>query len=164
MRRPTHGKGASHFTFRKTSDFSPEEEEDTRFLTPPTFGRHAEIPVEQMTAEQQAGYRFLADGPRGRLPGPYRAWVHNPALVHAVAPPGNHFTPGKSALSERERETAVLVICSTWGSAYPTNSHERRGKEVGLPAAQRAGRRSAPKGAGGKAPSATCWRRRRIDE
>ena len=52
----------------------------------PTFGRYAEIPVEKMTAEQQAGYRFLVDGPRGRLPGPYRVWVHNPALVHAVAP------------------------------------------------------------------------------
>jgi 4-carboxymuconolactone decarboxylase len=101
----------------------------------PTFGRYAEIPVEQMTAEQQAGYRLLVDGPRGRLPGPYRVWVHNPALVHAVAPLGNHFTPGQSALSEREREITVLVICSTWGSAYPTNSHERRGKEVGLPPA-----------------------------
>jgi hypothetical protein len=32
----------------------------------PTFGRYAEIPVEKMTAEQQAGYRFLVDGPRGR--------------------------------------------------------------------------------------------------
>jgi hypothetical protein len=42
-----------------------------------------------MTAEQQAGYHFLVDGPLGRLPGPYRVWVHNPALVHAVAPLGN---------------------------------------------------------------------------
>jgi 4-carboxymuconolactone decarboxylase len=99
----------------------------------PTFGRYAEIPVERMTAEQEAGYRSLIDGPRGRLPGPYRVWVHNPRLVHAIAPLGNHFTPGQSALSEREREIAVLVICSKWGSTYPTNSHERRGKEVGLP-------------------------------
>src|SRR5690242_12206942 len=68
--------------------------------TPP-FGRYAEIPVDQMTPEQQAGYRFLVDGPRGRLPGPYRVWVHNPKLVHAVAPLGNHFTPGQSALTER---------------------------------------------------------------
>jgi len=37
--------------------------------------------------------------------------VHNSALVHAVAPLGNHFTPGQSVLSEREREIAVLV---TW--------------------------------------------------
>jgi 4-carboxymuconolactone decarboxylase len=100
----------------------------------PTFGRYSELSVEQMTAEQQAGYRLLVDGSRGRLPGPYRVWVHNPNLVQALEPLGTHFTPGNSSLSEREREITVLVICSKWGSVYPTNAHERRGKEVGLPA------------------------------
>ena len=99
-----------------------------------TFGRYAELSVDDMTPEQEAGYRLMVDGPRGRLPGPYRVWVHNPKLVHAIAPLGDHFTPGQSALSEREREIAVLVICSRWGSVFPTNAHERRGKEVGLPA------------------------------
>lgn len=100
-----------------------------------TFGRYAEIPVEKMTPEQQDGYRFLVNGPRGRLPGPYKVWVHNPRLVHAADPLGQHFTPGSSSLSEREREIAVLVITSRWHSAYPTAAHEKRGKEVGLPAA-----------------------------
>lgn len=101
----------------------------------PTFGRYAEIPFDRMTPAQQEGYRHLVDGPRGRLPGPYKIWVHNPKLVHAAAPLGNHFTPGQSSLSEREREIAVIVITSKWRSAYPTAAHERRGKEVGLPAA-----------------------------
>src|SRR6202171_5867284 len=101
----------------------------------PTFGRYAEIPVDRMTKEQREGYRFLVEGPRGRLPGPYKVWVHNPALLRAAAPLGQHFTPGESSLSEREREIAVVVITSRWHSAYPTNAHERRGKEVGLPAA-----------------------------
>ena len=100
----------------------------------PTFGRYAEIPFDAMTAEQQEGYRFLVDGPRGRLPGPYKIWVHNPKLVHAAAPLGQHFTPGTSSLTEREREIAVVVITSKWHSAYPNNAHEKRGKEVGLPA------------------------------
>jgi 4-carboxymuconolactone decarboxylase len=100
----------------------------------PTFGRYAEIPVDQMTPEQREGYRFLVDGPRGRLPGPYKVWVHNPKLVHAAAPLGQHFTPGQSSLTEREREIAVVVITSKWRSAYPTAAHEKRGKEVGLPA------------------------------
>jgi len=100
----------------------------------PTFGRYAELPVDEMTPEQQKGYRFLMDGPRGRLPGPYKVWVHNPKLVHAAAPLGQHFTPGQSSLTEREREIAVLVITSRWHSAYPTAAHEKRGKEVGLPA------------------------------
>ena len=101
----------------------------------PTFGRYAEIPIDRMTPEQREGYRFLVEGPRGRLPGPYKVWVHNPKLVHAAAPLGQHFTPGQAALSEREREIAVLVITSRWHSAYPTAAHEKRGKEVGLPAA-----------------------------
>ena len=101
----------------------------------PTFGRYAELPLDRMTPEQRDGYRFLVDGPRGRLPGPYKVWVHNPKLVHAAAPLGQHFTPGQSSVSEREREIAVLVMTSTWHSAYPTAAHEKRGREVGLPAA-----------------------------
>jgi len=101
----------------------------------PTFGRYAEMPVEKMTHDQQQGYRFLVEGPRGRLPGPYKIWVHNPKLVHAAAPLGQHFTPGQSSLTEREREIAVVIITSRWHSEYPTAAHEKRGKEVGLPAA-----------------------------
>ena len=81
----------------------------------PNFGRYVKIPSSRGRGAE-SGIVFSRRPPR-RLPGPYRVWVHNPALVHAVAPLGNHFTPGKSALSEREREITVLVICSKWGSA-----------------------------------------------
>ena len=96
----------------------------------PTFGRYAEIPVDRMTPEQREGYRYLVDGPRGRLPGPYKVWVHNPKLVRAADPMGQHFTPGASSLSEREREIAVVVITSKWQSAYPAAAHEKRGKRA----------------------------------
>ena len=99
----------------------------------PTFGRYPEIPVDKMTPDQLAGYRHLVDGPRGRVPGPYKVWMHNPKLAQAANPLGLHFAPGQSSLSEREREIAVLVINSQWRSAYPTTAHEKRGKEVGLP-------------------------------
>ena len=59
--------------------------------------------------------------------------MHNPKLVKASAPLGAYFHPGGYSLSEREREIAVIIINSKWHSAYPTNAHERRGKEVGLP-------------------------------
>jgi 4-carboxymuconolactone decarboxylase len=101
----------------------------------PTFGRYAELPVDEMTEAQREGYRYLVDGPRGRLPGPYKVWVHNPKLLHAAAPLGQHFTPDQSSLTEREREIAVLVITSMWNSDYPNAAHEKRGKEVGLPSA-----------------------------
>jgi 4-carboxymuconolactone decarboxylase len=98
----------------------------------PTFGRYAEIPYDEMTPEQQEGYRFLVEV-RGAAGGPSKIWVHNPKLVKASAPLGAHFHPGGYSLSEREREIAVIIINSKWHSAYPTAAHERRGKEVGLP-------------------------------
>lgn len=98
----------------------------------PTFGRYAEIPYEQMTPEQQAGYRSLIET-RGRLPGPTKIYVHNPKLAKVIGPLGAHFRGGYS-LSEREREIAVCVITSHWRSAYPTSAHERAAKAAGLPA------------------------------
>lgn len=98
----------------------------------PAFGRYVEIPYEEMTPEQQEGYRCLIET-RGPLGGPRRIWVHNPKLANAIGPLGAHFHPGNYSLTEQEREIAVCVINSKWHSAYPTNAHERRGKEVGLP-------------------------------
>ncbi len=97
----------------------------------PTFGRYAEIPYDQMTPEQQAGYRSLIET-RGRLPGPNKIYVHNPKLANVMGPLGAHFRTGYS-LSEREREIAVVIINSKWHSIYPTNAHERAGKAAGLP-------------------------------
>src|SRR5215510_10977576 len=99
----------------------------------PTFGRYAEIPYDKMTPEQQEGYRSLIES-RGRLPGPTKIWVHNPKLAKVAGPFGAHFQQGQFSLTEREREIAVCIITSRWHSAYPTAAHERRGKEVGLPA------------------------------
>jgi 4-carboxymuconolactone decarboxylase len=71
---------------------------------------------------------------RGQVGGPSKIWVHNPKLAKAAAPLGAHFHPGHYSLTEREREIAVCIINAKWHSAYPTSAHERRGKEVGLPA------------------------------
>ena len=102
----------------------------------PTFGRYTELTLDEMSAEQKEAYGYLIDGPRGRLPGPYKVWIHNPKLVHAADPLGRHFTPGGYSLTEREREIAVVVITNKWASDYPATAHEKRGKEVGLTAAQ----------------------------
>jgi 4-carboxymuconolactone decarboxylase len=101
----------------------------------PTFGRYAELPLDQMTPEQQEAYRFAVET-RGPLGGPAKIWVHNPKLAKVAAPFGGHFQKGNYSLTEREREIAVIIINSKWRSAYPTAAHERRGKEVGLPAAK----------------------------
>jgi 4-carboxymuconolactone decarboxylase len=86
-----------------------------------------------MTPEQQEGYRSMIET-RGGLPGPSKIWVHNPKLAKVAGPFGGHFHAGRYSLTEREREIAVCIITSKFHSAYPTAAHERRGKEVGLPA------------------------------
>ena len=60
----------------------------------------------------------------------------NPKLAKVISAFGTHFQPGGYSLTEREREIAVCVILTHWHAAYPTAAHERRGKEVGLPAAK----------------------------
>jgi 4-carboxymuconolactone decarboxylase len=99
----------------------------------PTFGRYAEIPYDEMTPEQQEGYRFMIES-RGGLPGPSKIWIHNPKLAKIAGPLGAHFHAGRYSLTEREREIAVCIITGGWHSVYPTNAHERRAKEVELPA------------------------------
>src|SRR5260370_8820855 len=69
----------------------------------PTFGRYAEIPYEQMTPEQQEGYRSLLET-RGRLPGPNKIYVHNPKLVKVMGPLGA-YSPTGYPLTDPERDT-----------------------------------------------------------
>ena len=90
----------------------------------PTFGRYAEIPYEQMTQEQQEGYRFLKEI-RGQVGGPSKIWVHNPKLVKAAAPLGAHFHPGHYSLTERERE--IGFASSTANGIRPTRQTRMSG-------------------------------------
>ena len=97
----------------------------------PTFGRYAEIPLNQMTPEQQEAYSSRLEV-RGRLSGPSKIYLHNPKLAKVIGAVSAHFRKGY-CLSEREREIAVAVINGKWHSAYPTHAHERAAKAAGLP-------------------------------
>src|SRR5277367_3136017 len=103
-------------------------------------GRHgsprgqAIVTVDTQENEQGKRFRTKLYLPGGITPEFWSIEVHNPKLAKVAAPFGGHFQPGHYSLSEREREIAVIVINSKWRSAYPTAAHERRGKEVGLPA------------------------------
>ena len=74
----------------------------------PTFGRYAEIPVDEMTPEQKEGYQSLLEN-RGRLPGPNKIWVHNPKLAKVMGPLGAHFRTGYSLNGRLLRPASVVV-------------------------------------------------------
>jgi len=81
----------------------------------PTFGRYAEIPYDRMTPEQQEAYHLLMET-RGRLPGPNKIYVHNPALVKVMGPLGAYFRTGYSL--SRSEERRVGKECRSRWSPY----------------------------------------------
>src|ERR1700740_369126 len=98
-----------------------------------TFGRYTETPYDQMTPEQQEGYRILATAEGGELQGPAKIWVDNTNLAKAVAPLADHFHPPNHSLSQREREIAVCVILGKWHAPFPINAHNRVAIELAIP-------------------------------
>jgi 4-carboxymuconolactone decarboxylase len=97
-----------------------------------TFGRYAETPYDQMTPEQQRGYRILAKAEGGELQGPAKIWVDNANLAAAVAPLADHFHPPNHSLTRREREIAVCVILGKWHASFPINAHNRVAIELDI--------------------------------
>src|ERR1700739_4502537 len=98
-----------------------------------TFGRYAETPYDQMTPEQQEGFRILTKAEGGELQGPAKIWVDNPNLAKAVAPLADHFHPPNHSLTQREREIAVCVILGKWQAPFPINAHNRVAMELAIP-------------------------------
>jgi 4-carboxymuconolactone decarboxylase len=90
--------------------------------TQPTFGRYAEIALEQMTPEQRKGYDAIIKA-RGMCPGPSKIWVENPTAMKLTVPLGV-FYRSESSLTEAEREIAVLLTVAKWGAAYAISEHE----------------------------------------
>jgi 4-carboxymuconolactone decarboxylase len=115
----------------KVSSVERSSAEEAVMAQAPTYGRYAEIPYDDMTPEQQEGFRALMES-RGRLPGPAKIYVHNAKLAKVLGPLGAHFR-GPYSLSEREREIAVCIVNAKFHTAYATNAHERAAKAAGLP-------------------------------
>ncbi|OMC44146.1 hypothetical protein A5745_17090 [Mycobacterium sp. IS-2888] len=97
-----------------------------------TFGRYTETPYDEMTPEQQQGYRVLAKAEGGQLQGPAKIWVDNTNLAKAVAPLADHFHPPNHSLTQREREIAVCVILGKWHAPFPINAHNRVAIELAI--------------------------------
>src|SRR6266481_5368683 len=101
--------------------------------------RHADFwplcrdPHDQMTPEQQEGYRALIET-RGQLGGPGQDLGAQSQAGEGSRTARRAFSPRRVlALGARARDRRLLIN-TKWHSAYPTNAHERRGKEVGLSA------------------------------
>jgi 4-carboxymuconolactone decarboxylase len=108
-------------------------EQQTSTQNPPTFGRYAEIPTEQLSSKQKEAYDYILRE-RGMCPGPYRIWLQNPKLLKAMTPIGVYYQ-NEMQISKAEREIVTNCINGKWATAgYSNREHEEIGEQVGLPA------------------------------
>ncbi|HEY3918293.1 MAG TPA: carboxymuconolactone decarboxylase family protein [Stellaceae bacterium] len=95
--------------------------------------RIREIPAEQLSAAQKAAIEAVLGG-RGRIPGPYKIWLHSPILMQRLERLGT-FLVTESSLKPREQELAILAIAQHWHGNYVFTVHTRVAREAGIPEA-----------------------------
>jgi 4-carboxymuconolactone decarboxylase len=71
-------------------------------------------------------------GDRGRVPTPFKIWLHSPALADRLQELGAFLTTGTS-LSKREAKIAILLVATHWRAEYVFKMHAREAREAGLP-------------------------------
>jgi 4-carboxymuconolactone decarboxylase len=106
--------------------------------------RLAGLTPHQLSSSQRRLYEDITEGRRGqgpqhfpllddegRLRGPFNAMLLSPSIGDPLQKLGSAVRFG-SALSDRERELAILVVASHWKSAFEQAFHEAVGAAVGL--------------------------------
>ena len=92
--------------------------------------RIREIPPEQLSAEQKAAIAAVIGG-RGRIPGPYKIWLHSPIMMQRLERLGT-FLVNESSLKPREQELAILCIARHWHGNFVFTVHSRVAREQGV--------------------------------
>ncbi len=93
--------------------------------------RILEIPAEALSPEQTRALESLLSGPRGRVPTPYKVWLHSPKLAGPMGQLGTFLLTG-SSLSELEVTLAVLIVARHWRSDYVFGQNARTARRLGL--------------------------------
>jgi alkylhydroperoxidase family enzyme len=106
--------------------------------------RLPKLAVGDLSEEQRAVYDAIAGGPRaqgpqlfrlvdeeGGLEGPFNAFLLAPRLGQALQALGASVRY-ETALSDRVREIAVLVVASGWDSAFEWAAHAPLARHAGL--------------------------------
>jgi 4-carboxymuconolactone decarboxylase len=97
---------------------------------PPRF---LELAPDQLTPEQRSGLDALLAG-RGRIPTPYKVWLHSPGLLRAMEQLGT-FLNKQSTPTERQIELGICLIAHHWRTDYLFRAHGARAIEAGIPPA-----------------------------
>jgi 4-carboxymuconolactone decarboxylase len=82
-----------------------------------TGERFAEIPLDKMTPAQRTVAEAIMSGPRGRMSGPFNAWLRSPELADRLQKVGE-YVRFNTSLDKRLNEMAIIMTAQYWGSQY----------------------------------------------
>ena len=89
-------------------------------------------PDSDLDAEQKRVLEGLLGRRGGRIPGPYRFTLHNPAVTEYMHPFGELLRL-RSSFPLRLSELAIIVTARMWDCDYIFQSHSPNGVKNGLP-------------------------------
>jgi 4-carboxymuconolactone decarboxylase len=84
--------------------------------------RFPQLQLESMTPEQKKVAEAIMSGPRGRLSGPFNAWLRSPELADRLQKVGEYLRFNTS-LDHRLNEFAILITAREWSSQYEWFAH-----------------------------------------
>ena len=101
------------------------------------------VPAALSDAQREL-YSSIAEGPRaqgpqhfaltaadGSLNGPFNAFLYSPVLGNAIQELGAAVRYS-TALTDRTREMAILIVAARWDSDFERHAHESVGRAIGL--------------------------------
>lgn len=95
------------------------------------MSRLNELKYEEMDADQRAIHDRLISGPRGRIAGPYIAWLRNAKLAD-VAEQYGRFVRYETSLPARLSEMAILIVGRHWNAQVEWWAHHPLALKAGL--------------------------------
>ena len=93
--------------------------------------RFPELSLDKMTPEQKKVAEVIMSGPRGRLSGPFNAWLRSPELADRLQKVGEYLRFNTS-LDHRLNEFAILITAREWSSQYEWFAHYPLAIKAGL--------------------------------
>lgn len=96
-----------------------------------TGERMPQIPLEKMTPAQRGVADAIMSGPRGRMSGPFNAWLRSPELADRLQKVGE-YVRFQTSLDKRLNEMAILMTAQAWGAQYEWYAHAPLALKAGL--------------------------------
>ena len=96
-----------------------------------TGERMPQIPLEKMTPAQRGVAEGIMNGPRGRMSGPFNAWLRSPELADRLQKVGE-YVRFHTSLEKRINEMAILMTAQAWGAQYEWYAHAPLALKAGL--------------------------------